>query len=106
MPRCRRRTTEFACLQKFVHEPKEMDCLYRPTALQSAWRDGTRPITMSPLEFMQRLAALVPRPPRRGDAETEESTRAVDFHKTPRKLTPSRPGDIVAHREEVGEEIV
>ena len=32
--------------------------------LKSAWRDGTTHIKMSPLEFMQRLAALVPRPRR------------------------------------------
>ena len=31
--------------------------------LKSAWRDGTTHIVMTPLEFMQRLAALVPRPP-------------------------------------------
>ena len=30
--------------------------------LKSAFRDGTTHIVMSPLEFMQRLAALVPRP--------------------------------------------
>ena len=30
--------------------------------LKSAYQDGTTPIVMSPLEFMQRLAALVPRP--------------------------------------------
>ncbi len=30
--------------------------------LKSSWRDGTTHIVMSPLEFMQRLAALVPRP--------------------------------------------
>ena len=30
--------------------------------LKSAWRDGTTHIRMSPLEFIQRLAALVPRP--------------------------------------------
>ena len=29
---------------------------------KTAWRDGTTHIVMSPLEFMQRLAALVPRP--------------------------------------------
>ena len=29
---------------------------------KSPWRDGTTHISMSPLEFMQRLAALVPRP--------------------------------------------
>ena len=31
--------------------------------LKSPWRDGTTHIVMSPLQFMQRLAALVPRPP-------------------------------------------
>ena len=30
--------------------------------LKSAYKDGTTHIVMSPLEFMQRLAALVPRP--------------------------------------------
>ena len=30
--------------------------------LKTLWRDGTTHIVMSPLEFMQRLAALVPRP--------------------------------------------
>jgi hypothetical protein len=30
--------------------------------LKSAYQDGTTHIVMSPLEFMQRLAALVPRP--------------------------------------------
>ena len=30
--------------------------------LKAVWRDGTTHIVMSPLEFMQRLAALVPRP--------------------------------------------
>ena len=30
--------------------------------LKSAWRDGATHIKRSPLEFMQRLAALVPRP--------------------------------------------
>ena len=30
--------------------------------LKTAWRDGTTRLAMSPLEFMQRLAALVPRP--------------------------------------------
>lgn len=30
--------------------------------LKSPWRDGTTHIRMTPLEFMQRLAALVPRP--------------------------------------------
>jgi len=30
--------------------------------LKTPWRDGTTHIVMSPLEFMQRLAARVPRP--------------------------------------------
>jgi hypothetical protein len=30
--------------------------------LKSPWRDGTTHIVMTPLELMQRLAALVPRP--------------------------------------------
>jgi len=30
--------------------------------LKTPYKDGTTPILMSPLEFMQRLAALVPRP--------------------------------------------
>ena len=30
--------------------------------LKTAWREGTTHLVMSPLEFMQRLAALVPRP--------------------------------------------
>ena len=30
--------------------------------LKSAYQDGTTHIVMSPLEFLQRLAALVPRP--------------------------------------------
>ena len=30
--------------------------------LNTPWRDGTTHLVMSPLEFMQRLAALVPRP--------------------------------------------
>jgi len=30
--------------------------------LETPWRDGTTHIVRSPLEFMQRLAALVPRP--------------------------------------------
>jgi len=30
--------------------------------LKTPWRDGTTHLVMSPMEFMQRLAALVPRP--------------------------------------------
>jgi hypothetical protein len=36
--------------------------LHAPPPACGAHRDGTTPIVMSPLEFMQRLAALVPRP--------------------------------------------
>jgi Putative transposase len=32
------------------------------TWYKTPWRDGTMHLVMSPLEFMQRLAALVPRP--------------------------------------------
>jgi len=34
--------------------------------LKTPWRDGTTHLVMSPLEFMQRLAALVPRPSLKG----------------------------------------
>ncbi|MCC7151268.1 MAG: transposase [Rubrivivax sp.] len=30
--------------------------------IKTPWRDGTTHLVMSPLEFMQRLVALVPRP--------------------------------------------
>ena len=46
MPRCR------LCLRYTGPESKK----------QTPWRDGTTHLVMSPLEFMQRLAALVPRP--------------------------------------------
>ena len=32
---------------------------------KTPWRDGTTHLVMSPMEFMQRLAALVPQPPSR-----------------------------------------
>ncbi len=31
--------------------------------LEAPWREGTTHLVMSPLEFMQRLATMVPRPP-------------------------------------------
>jgi len=37
-------------------------------ALKTLWRDGTTHLVMSPLAFMQRLAALVLQPPPRGRA--------------------------------------
>lgn len=36
--------------------------MHRREALESTYRDGATHVVMSPLEFMQRLAALVPRP--------------------------------------------
>ena len=51
--------------------------------LKSAWRDGTTHIVMSPLELMQRLAALVPRSrSRRG------STRSASRSLSPTARTP------------------
>ena len=53
-----------------VSKPSELRCVCPPLAgqrspinqLKSAFKDGTTHVVMSPLEFMQRLAALVPRP--------------------------------------------
>jgi len=45
--------------------PREADFkqhLCADIKLKGAWRDGTTHLVMSPLEFMQRLAALVPAP--------------------------------------------
>jgi hypothetical protein len=41
------------------------------------------------------------RPPR-GDAEIDQSAYGGIFHKTPRKLITSRPGDTVVHGEKSG----
>lgn len=43
--------------------------------LKAHWHDGTTHLVMSPLEFMQRLAALVPRPssPRIGQPDIGRS---------------------------------
>ncbi|MCE9640224.1 MAG: transposase [Betaproteobacteria bacterium] len=49
--------------------------------LKSAWRDGTTHIKMSPLEFMQCLAALVPRPPHTACEPADEHAHG----------TPARP---------------
>jgi hypothetical protein len=71
-----------AAVRVEAHEPKRLEqlCRYitRPALsdervqlnaagqvelkLKAPWRDGTTHLVMSPLEFMQRLAALVPRP--------------------------------------------
>ena len=58
---------------KFLQTLRAVSCLHMAPGqinragqvvliLKTAWRDGTTHIVMSPLEFMQRLAALVPRP--------------------------------------------
>ena len=43
--------------------------------LKTPWRDGTTHLVMSPLEFMQRLAALVPQEP---PAQAQAATEAAD----------------------------
>ena len=43
--------------------------------LKTPWRDGTTHLVMSPLEFMQRLAALLPRP-RQHQADRPDSGRS------------------------------
>ena len=64
--------------------------------LKSAFKDGTTHIVMSPLEFMQRLAALVPRP--RLHLIPFDRLRAGRFHgvlapnaKLRREIVPSPP---------------
>ena len=65
--------------------------------LKSAWRDGTTHIKMSPLEFMRRLAALVPRPRLHlirfhGALAPNARLRAAIVPRTPQK-----PGADAAH---------
>jgi hypothetical protein len=62
--------------------------------LKSAYRDGTTHIVMSPLEFMQRLAALVPRP----------RLHLIRFHgvlaphaKLRAAIVPSAPEEAIVH---------
>ena len=51
--------------------------------LKTPWRDGTTHLVMSPLEFMQRLAALVPRP----------RLHLIRFHGVPSaRSRPPKPG--------------
>jgi hypothetical protein len=46
--------------------------------LKTPWRDGTTHLVMSPLEFMRRLAALVPRgPPEQEEPAAEAAATAV-----------------------------
>ena len=64
--------------------------------LKSAFKDGTTHIVMSPLEFMQRLAALVPRPrlhliPSTGSGQTFYETCQV-----PRQIFFMWPGAFFA----------
>jgi hypothetical protein len=42
--------------------PRQPLCADIDGFIKTPWRYGTTPLVMSPLEFMQRLAALVPRP--------------------------------------------
>ena len=46
--------------------------------LKTPWRDGTTHLVMSPLEFMQRLAALVPRPHLTGRPDSRRSSLTLD----------------------------
>ena len=68
------RPNKLDCAEKFPLRPKSdvnaksmartIIIILRDVVLQlkSAFKDGTTHIVMAPLEFMQRLAALVPRP--------------------------------------------
>ena len=82
--RCAPTSTDSACTPRWVeaHDRKRLEQLcplhHRPALsdervqvntagqvelkLKTPWRDGTTHLVLSPLEFMQRLAALVPRP--------------------------------------------
>jgi hypothetical protein len=69
--------------------------------LKSAFKDGTTHIVMSPLEFMQRLAALVPRP--RLHLIPFDGLRTGRFHgvlapnaKLGREIVPSPPEQATA----------
>ncbi len=83
--------------------------------LKTPWRDGTTHLVMTPLEFMQRLAALVPRPrlhlirfhgvlaPNaklrplvvpQGPAETEQSTEPTAAAECEIESAQARPGRI------------
>ena len=42
--------------------PTQTTCWWRITKSGGDWRNGTTHIVLTPMEFMQRLAALVPRP--------------------------------------------
>jgi len=59
------RRDDILCIKSQSDRKKDCEAIH-PAAFcyerRRAWRDGTTHIVMSPLEFMQRLAALVPRP--------------------------------------------
>ena len=62
----RKRLEQLCC---YITRPSLSDERVQPNAagqvelkLETPWRDGTTHLVMSPLEFMQRLAAQVPRP--------------------------------------------
>ena len=64
--------------------------------LKTAWRDGTTHLVMSPLEFMQRLAALVPRPRLHlirfhGVLAPNAKLRALVVPQEPEPLAPAAP---------------
>ena len=61
-PLCRD-ITRPPCRPRLANERVQTDAAGQVVLkLKTAWRDGTTHLVMSPLEFMQRLAALVPRP--------------------------------------------
>ena len=79
--------------------------------LKSAYQDGTTHIVMSPLEFMQRLAALVPRPrlksdslPRRARASRQAACRdrSEPSGESHRALGRSRSCALLAGAHELG----
>lgn len=75
-------SSQIAALRVEAHDRKRLEplcrCITRPALsdergqlnaagqvepkLKTPWRDGTTHLVMSPLAFMQRLAALLPRP--------------------------------------------
>ena len=64
--------------------------------LKTPWRDGTTHLIMSPLEFMQRLAALVPRPRLHlirfhGVLAPNAKPRALEVTQEPAPAAPAAP---------------
>ena len=59
--------------------------------LKTAWRDGTTHIVMSPLEFMPRLAALVPHGPEQATGKSElTATEPGCAHGRPARISWAR----------------